>query len=446
MRLWMNSKYVRKGDYFLVNKSNEKYVIDAIKNGAEKIITQENTTYDIETIKVNNVEDYFKTFYCKSINDLKLIGITGTNGKTTTCYLIYQILNMIGVKTAYIGTIGFYIDGKIMDLDNTTPGIDLLYNLIMEAKEYDCKVIVMEVSSHALKQNRINGLLFDAVAVTNITQDHLDYHKDMKDYIQSKRLLIDKLKNKKICILNKKDKYYKQFIKKENNNYIIGKDVKIRRVKENLEGTHLCFKDKKKIKVTLSLVGNFNVYNYLMAYKIVKELGYDINLFINKSNLLYSPPGRMQKVCYGTNVIFIDYAHTPDAVLNVLKTVKKIKNKGIITIIGCGGNRDKTKRKIMGKIACKNSSYVIFTNDNPRNENQKAIISDILKGANDKHEVIYDRYEAIKKGIKILNDKKILMILGKGHEDYQIIGNEKLYFSDYGSVLKIINVETNIDS
>ncbi len=438
MHLWMNSKYVSKNDYFLVNEFNEKYVSEAIKNKAEKIITQKNTTYDITTIKVDNINSYFKDFYHDITNDIKLIGITGTNGKTTTCYLIYQMLNMIGVKTAYIGTIGFYINGKIMDLKNTTPSIDLLYNLIMEAKEKDCKVVVMEVSSHALKQKRVDGLLFDAIAVTNVTRDHLDYHKNMNDYIKSKKLLTNMLRDKKICILNKKDKYYKQFINKENNNYLIGRDVKIKKVITNLENTILYFKDKKNKKVSLQLVGDFNVYNYLMAYKIVEELGYDTNLIIDKSYLLNEPPGRMQKVIYNKNVIFVDYAHTPDAVLKVLKTVKKLKNSGIITIIGCGGNRDKTKRPIMANIACKYSSYVIFTNDNPRDENEKSIMIDIIKGAKGKYEIIYDRRKAIKKAIELLDNKKILMILGKGHEDYQIIGDKKYYFNDLKTMLEII--------
>ena len=171
-----------------------------------------------------------------------------------------------------------------------------------------------------------------------------------------------------------------------------------------------------------------------MAYKIIKELGYLENKKID-SFALREPMGRMQLIRYKTNSIFVDYAHTPDAVLNVLKTVRKIKNKGIITVIGCGGNRDKTKRPIMGKIACKNSSYVIFTNDNPRYEDEQEIMLDILSGAKKNYEVIYDRRSAIKKGIGMLSKNMILLVLGKGHENYQIIGNTKYHFSD----LEIVN-------
>lgn len=438
MRLWKNSKYVKDGDYFLVCKDNKKYIPNAIENGAVKIITELEDVYDVETIKVESINDYIKDFYNDKINNMKLIGITGTNGKTTTCYLIYQMLNYIGVKTAYVGTIGFYIDGLVKELDNTTPSIDILYNLILDAKESGCEVIVMEASSHALKQERLYGLLFDAVGVTNITQDHMDYHKNMKDYIKSKKKIISMLKNKRICILNKKDKYYKKFISKENDNIIIGKDVKINSIVNYLDGTSIVINDGIKRCFLLPIVGDFNVYNFLFAYYIIKKLGYDVNKMKNSLYILTEPLGRMQRINYKKNVIFIDYAHTPDAVLNVLKTVGKIKNNGIITIIGCGGNRDKSKRPLMAKVACKKSSLVIFTNDNPRYEDEIEIMKDILKGARGKYEVIYDRFDAIKRGIDLLGENMILMILGKGHEDYQIIKNKKIHFSDLESVIKII--------
>ena len=348
------------------------------------------------------------------------------------------MLNYIGVKTAYIGTIGFYLDNKKETLDNTTPSIDILYNLINKAKNNNCKVVVMEVSSHALKQNRVYGLLFDAICVTNITNDHLDYHKTKKDYIKSKKKIIYMLKNKKICILNKNDKYYKKFIDKKNNNYLLGKDVKVIKINKTVNNTSVSFKDDVKYSINLSLVGNYNLYNFLMAYKIIKELNFEYKTILNNSYLFLPPSGRMEKINYKTNTIFIDYAHTPDAVLNVLKNVKKLKNKGIITIIGCGGNRDKTKRKKMANIACYYSKYVIFTNDNPRFEDEKQIISDMLKGAKGKYEIIYDRYDAIKEGINLLKDNMILMILGKGHEDYQIIGNNKYYFKDKEVVEKLV--------
>ena len=442
MRLWMNSKMIKPGDYFLVNSQNKDYVKEAIENGAVKIISELGFNYDVETIVVNDVKKFIYDFYYDKIKDLELIGITGTNGKTTTCYLIYQMLNMLNVKTAYIGTIGFYLEDKIIKLDNTTPSIDVLYNILLDAKENNCKAVIMEVSSHALKQDRVYGLLFDAIGITNVTQDHMDYHKTLKDYVSSKKKIISMTRNKKICLLNKKSKHYKKFISKENVNIIIGKNVKIDLIINGLNKTILLVRDNKKRGFMIPLIGGFNAYNFLFAYYIIKGLGYDVDNLKKDFMMLKEPNGRMQKITYKNNVIFIDYAHTPDAVLKVLKTVKKIKNKGIITVIGCGGNRDKSKRPIMGKIACKYSSHVIFTNDNPRFEDEKEIMKDILKGAKGKHEVIYDRYEAIKKAIELLNDNMILMILGKGHEDYQIIGDTKYYFSDIEITNSIID---NID-
>lgn len=436
MKLWKNSKYVSLGDCFLVDKNNEIYVNDAINNGASKIVSELNNKYSVDTIKVDNINDYIKKYY--NFDSIKLIGITGTNGKTTTCFLIYQMLKLLNIKVSYIGTIGFYIDEKICDLDNTTPSIDVIYNLIQTACESGCEVVVMEISSHALKQNRVYGLLFNAIGVTNVTKDHLDYHKSMNDYVNSKRKITKLTTDEKICVLNKKDKYYKSFIKKNNKNIIIGKDIKIKKIISNLNNTTLYFKDKKYYKVDLSLIGKFNVYNYLMAYIIIKKLGFNIDL--KSSYKLIEPPGRMDKINYKKSIIFIDYAHTPDAVKKVLKTVSKIKNKGIITVIGCGGKRDKTKRPLMGFIASKYSKHVIFTNDNPRQEDEKSIMKDIVKNAKNNYEIIYDRKEAIKKGIEMLKPNQVLMILGKGHETYQIIGNEKKYFSDKKTVLKIIDM------
>lgn len=442
MRLWMNSKTIKPGDYFLVNSQNKDYVKEAIENGAVKIISELGFNYDVETIVVNDVKKFIYDFYYDEIKDLELIGITGTNGKTTTCYLIYQMLDMLGVKSCYIGTIGCYMDGRIIALNNTTPSIDVLYNILLDAKENNCKAVIMEVSSHALKQDRVYGLLFDAIGITNVTQDHMDYHKTLKDYVNSKKKIINMTRNKKICLLNKKSKHYKKFISKENVNIIIGKNVKIDLIINGLNKTILLVRDNKKRGFMIPLIGGFNAYNFLFAYYIIKGLGYDVDNLKKDFMMLKEPNGRMQKITYKNNVIFIDYAHTPDAVLKVLKTVKKIKNKGIITVIGCGGNRDKSKRPIMGKIACKYSSYVVFTNDNPRFEDEKEIMKDILKGAKGKHEVIYDRYEAIKRGINLLKDNMILMILGKGHEDYQIIGDTKYYFSDIEITNSIID---NID-
>lgn len=441
MRMWMNSKYVNKGDYFLVDNKNERYVKDAIKNGASKIICEGNKDYGIDTKKVDDVRNYLFSHYKDKIDKLKLIGVTGTNGKTTTCYLIYQMLNSIGVKTAYIGTLGFYLDHKVKDLDNTTPSLDVLYNLLLDSYNAKVKVVVMEVSSHALDQDRTHNLLFDGVIITNVKKEHLSYHKTMKNYVNSKRKITNMLKNKKVCVINKRDnRYYKKFINKDNDNYLIGAQTRVKKVKTTLNKTYVNAKcDDKKISFTLSLIGVFNVYNYLMAYLMLKKLGYDSAKFVKNAYDYKAPNGRMQLISYKKSAIFIDYAHTPDAVLYVLKTVRKINTDGIITIIGCGGNRDKEKREKMASVACVYSNYVIFTSDNPRDENPKNIADDMVKGAFGKFEVTLDRKKAIEKGVSLLNGNKILMILGKGHENYQIINGVKHHFSDYEEVIKAIS-------
>ena len=299
----------------------------------------------------------------------------------------------------------------------------------------------MEVSSHALDKNRVYGLEFDEVAFTNLTQDHLDYHKTIDNYIEAKKKLFYKTRDNKIAILNGDDKYVERFINDENNNIIISKDkgnLKINNYSLSHMNTIIDFDyENNNYTTKINMVGSYNVYNYLTALLLVNKLGFDINKILEITKDLNPPKGRMQKIDYKTNSIFIDYAHTPDAVINVLKNAEEYKKGKIITIIGCGGDRDRTKRPIMGSAAEKYSDFVIFTNDNPRCEDEKQIMNDIMSGVKlENHKVIFDRKEAIKEGINMLKENDILMILGKGHEDYQIIGKEKIHFSDEEEVKK----------
>ena len=445
-----DSRLVEKGDTFIaiknVNTDGHDFIESAIKNGATKIIC-EHGSYSVETIIVENTRKYLEDYLYKNIypkiKDMTLIGVTGTNGKTTICYLVYQMLNKLGIKCAYIGTIGFYHGNVKKELNNTTPDLDILYQMFKEAKDDDCKVIVMEVSSHALEQNRIFGLEFDEVAFTNLTQDHLDFHKTFENYINAKKKLFYKTRGKKIAVINGDDEKYKSFINPENNNIIISKnkgDVIINETKLSNLGTNLTFTyEKSTYNVELNMVGSYNVYNYLTSLMLVHKLGIDIKTIVDMTKDLSAPSGRMELIKYNSNSIFIDYAHTPDAVENVLTNALNYKEGKIITIIGCGGDRDRTKRPIMGNISLKYSDYVIFTDDNPRTEDVNQIMNDIISDLNSLNfEVIHDRGEAIKKGISMLNEKDILMVLGKGHENYQIVGNEKIHFSDKEEVLKNI--------
>ena len=445
-----DSRKVTNGDTFIaiknINRDGHDYIPEAIKNGAKKIIC-EHGSFDVETIVVPNTREYLENYlynnYYNKISKMKLIGLTGTNGKTTTCYLMYQILNKLGYKCAYIGTIGFYYDNKKKELNNTTPDIDLLYEMLLEAYENGCEYVSMEVSSHALSLNRIYGLKFDAVGFTNLTQDHLDFHKTIEEYKKAKQKLFSLTRNDKIAVINGDSQYSNDFIKSWNKNIIISSkkgDVLITDIDFSNLGTSFSFSYQKKLYHThINMVGRYNVYNYLTALILLVNLGIDINKILDLNDTLSAPLGRMEMIKNGTNSIFVDYAHTPDALENVLKTCLEFKKGKIITIIGCGGDRDKLKRPIMAHIAEKYSDFVIFTDDNPRTEDEKDIINDMLKGCKlTNNEVIYNRCDAIIKGITLLKEKDILLILGKGHEDYQIIGKVKHHFSDKEIVMNYL--------
>lgn len=443
-----DSRAVKPGDTFIaipnVARDGHDYIEQAIANGATKIIA-EHGSYKVETIIVESTREYLKTYlyenYYPLIKDIKLIGLTGTNGKTTTCLMTYQILKMLKKNVAYMGTIGFYYGDVKKPMVNTTPDVDVLYNMLLEAKENGVEYFVMEVSSHALDKDRIHGLEFDEVAFTNLTQDHLDYHKTLENYANAKRILFTKTRNDKIAIINGDDEHYQHFVLESNNNIIIGQhdsDVKILEMSFSHLGTIFKFEYlNHEYQARLNMVGRYNIYNYLIALLLVNKLGVKIEDILALNDKLKAPAGRMELLKYGTNSIFVDYAHTPDAVINVLKSAEEFKNGRIITIIGCGGDRDATKRPIMGKAALEHSDYVIFTSDNPRSEDPQMILDDITNGlSRSNFEIEVDRQKAIIKGMQQLKHNDILMILGKGHEDYQITKTGKHHFSDQEEVMK----------
>lgn len=445
-----DSRAVKLGDTFIaipnVARDGHDYIEQAIANGATKIIA-EHGSYKVETIIVESTREYLKTYlyenYYPLIKDIKLIGLTGTNGKTTTCLMTYQILKMLKKNVAYMGTIGFYYGDVKKPMVNTTPDVDVLYNMLLEAKENGVEYFVMEVSSHALDKDRIHGLEFDEVAFTNLTQDHLDYHKTLENYANAKRILFTKTRNDKIAIINGDDEHYQHFVLESNNNIIIGQhdsDVKILEMSFSHLGTIFKFEYlNHEYQARLNMVGRYNIYNYLIALLLVNKLGVKIEDILALNDKLKAPAGRMELLKYGTNSIFVDYAHTPDAVINVLKSAEEFKNGRIITIIGCGGDRDATKRPIMGKAALEHSDYVIFTSDNPRSEDPQMILDDITNGLSGSNfEIEVDRQKAIIKGMQQLKHNDILMILGKGHEDYQITKTGKHHFSDQEEVMKYI--------
>ena len=446
MNIKIDSRKIKPGDIFVaLNTYNDghKYINDAIDKGAKKIIASKGC-YSVETIIVSDTKDYLinhlKNNYYNQIKDLKIIGITGTNGKTTTSYLIWQTLNKLGKKCAYIGTIGFYINEKIRDLNNTTPEILDVYEMLIECKEKDCEYVVMEVSSHALEQRRVDGILFDYAIFTNLTEDHLDYHKTMGNYALAKQKLFEKLKENGKAIINVDDKYHNYFLKKGDITYGFNEsNIQILNYDVNFKSNFDLKINNEIYDFETNLLGKYNIYNITALISVLVNLNVDINVIRYLVTTLTAPVGRMEFINYNTNQIIIDYAHTPDALENILLSVREFCKGKIYVILGCGGNRDKTKRPIMAKIATDLADYAIFTSDNPRDEDPSKIIEDMINDLeNDNYEVDVNREKAINKGIQKLGKNDILLLLGKGHETYQVIKNERIHFDDKEKVLNFI--------
>ena len=449
-----DSRKVKKGDVFVAIKGKtvdgHDYIDKAIENGATSLIVEKDGNWPVPYTKVDNSEEYLKKLlvsnYSENFKDLTFIGVTGTNGKTTTCYLTYQLLNQLGAKAAYIGTIGFYYDDVKKELPNTTPDILTLYKLIEEAKEAGCTHIVMEVSSHAIALDRIAGLSYDIAAFTNLTEDHLDFHKDMEDYLNTKAQIVNKIKNGGHMIVNYDDPSAYAFRRDSVDAFTadhytsgIGYDknafYKILDTDYEIGHTHIKFNEGVVVDrdIDTNLTGKFNVYNYLTAYSIVRSLGYTFEQVEAATKNVQPPVGRCEVIPVNAGYAVVDYAHTPDAVEKICTTINELKGEGkTITLVGCGGDRDRKKRPIMGRIASENSDYVIVTSDNPRTEDPNEIIKEILPGIEkDNYTVEVDRTTAIKKGIEMLKPGDIVLVLGKGHEDYQIIGHNKIHLDDH---------------
>ena len=443
-----DSRKVVKGQTFIaikgISSDGHDYINKAIENGASEVICEKDLDIDIPYKKVKDSSLYQKELLKKEygyvFDDMKTIGITGTNGKTTSAYITYQMLLSLGIDCAYIGTLGFYHKDDFVELPNTTPDILVIYRLVYEAYQKGCKCIVMEVSSQALSYDRLFGINYDIISFTNFTEDHLDYHKTMENYLKAKLMILDHLKDNAVITANKDDEKYTCFKKKGYRFLTFGykADYEILDYETNPAETKLLFKyNKKDYNVIIPLTSKFNIYNYLTMLSIVNNCGFDIDEIISNTKLLKAPKGRCETYKVNNGYAIVDYAHTPDAEEKVINAYNDLKKGRIITIIGCGGDRDPKKRPIMGNIATTLSDYTIFTSDNPRTENPSLIIEDILKGVKtkDNYEVIEDRRKAIHKGLDIMKKDDILLILGKGHEDYQIIGKEKIHFDDAEEVL-----------
>ena len=446
-----DSRKVKKGQTFVAIKGytvdGHDFIKSAIENGASEIIAEKDVDVSIPVTVVKDSAKYFQKKlveeYSDEFKDLKLIGITGTNGKTTSAYLAYQALNLLGKKSAYMGTLGFLCGDYSEVLPNTSPEILTIYKLLEYCLDNDVEYVIMEISSHALDLNRIEGLKFDVCAFTNLTEDHLDYHKTMENYLNCKLKLISYLKDNSIMVVNKDDDASIKFIEKSKCSKTFGigdADYDIKSFDIHPDHTNIVFKyGGKDYSVTTNLTSKFNVYNYMTMVSILCSLGININDILNITSKLNPPKGRCETYKVKDGFAVVDYAHTPDAVLKVVTAYRELAKARVITLVGCGGDRDPMKRPIMGNIASEYSDYVIFTNDNPRTEDPDNIMKDILKGVKkDNYEVCLDRREAIKKALDMIHKDDIVLLLGKGHEDYQILGHTKVHLDDSEEILKYV--------
>lgn len=441
--LRVDSRKVKPGDTFLALKGpytdGHDYINDAIDKGAACIIANHGE-YSVKTIITEDTRtylaNYLKELNLEKLEKIKLIGIAGTSGKTTTGDTLYQLLNNLNIKTAYIGTNGFYLNGKVNKLSSTTPDLYEIYELINEAINNECEILIIETSSRAIKQRHIEGLRFDIAIFTNFIAHQ---KQDKEEYLNTKIELFKMIKKGGYAIINKKDPYYEYFALPQNKNIFYGtldSDYPLRKINYNYNFTEFSLKNNK---IKLPLIGPYDMYNYAPAYIIAELLNFTEEEIISATLSMHPIDGRFETIKYKEGLIIIDYAYNLDTINNVIKEAKKLAQNKIITVIGCGGERRKEKRPLIGKLVTENTDYVIFTSDNPRHENEEDIINDITKDLQtDNYLTIQNRKEAIKKAINMLEDKDILLILGKGHEDTQIIGSDEFPFKDRDEVMKII--------
>lgn len=445
-----DSRKVLPGDTFIaikgIDRDGHDYIEKAIENGATKIIA-EHGSYSVETVIVENTEQYLIQYlhehYDSYIRKLKLIGITGTNGKTTSAFLLHTALNQLGRKTGYIGTVGFYVKYKIRSLDNTTPNLYTLYSIFLECLEMGVEQVVLEVSSQAICGHRVEGLLFDYAVFTNLTEDHLDFHKTMENYALAKQQLFRQLKPVGKAIINIDDDYKDYFLLEENHNITFGKkksDYQIGNIKMNTMGSvfTVTHQDETTLLKT-PLIGEYNIYNLMISVIVLSEMGISMESIKNLCTHLNAPVGRMETMNYLDNRIIVDYAHTPDAMEKLIHTVKSVCDGNIYAVFGCTGSREREKRPVMMKIATTLCKYVIVTIDDLHEEEAQDIVADMLKdNQNENYEVELDRRKAIEKGIQKLNHHDILLIMGKGHEDVIIVKDKKIPFNDVEVVKEIL--------
>lgn len=448
----INSQQIREGNVFIAihgSKSDGwEYIEDAINHGATVIISEHPGKAATNKATFIQVEDAHyaagiisSNFYETPSKDLPIIGITGTNGKTTTAFLLRAIFQHAQKRTGMIGTVKYETGMREIPADRTTPSAIEIQRLLREMLKNDCYVAIIEVSSHSIDQQRIAGTNFNIGIFSNLTSDHINYHKTLEAYFETKASFIRSLPTNAFAILNTEDKYSKRLIHDKEIKcckltYGLSEDADIRAEIDTLSldgATFTMHVGTKTFSVRTTLTGRYNILNILAAVAAAYVHGIPINLIIEAIEAGVYVPGRLEEIETKRKIkVLVDYAHTEDALYNVLNCLKDIAGKNIITVFGCGGNRDTSKRPAMGKIATQFSKQTIITNDNPRTEDPNKILGDILAGIPDDANIIIepDRDKAIKKAIDVATDGDIVLIAGKGHETYQDFGNRVVPFDD----------------
>ena len=455
-----NSLTTKSGDIFICIRGEavdgHKYAKSAVEKGAVALFCEEELPMDIPQIIVDDTKrtmaNIAAAFYNEPSSDINLIGVTGTNGKTTVTHLLQKILEENNEKCALIGTLGYKLSSndEYKEAKHTTPQPPELQRDLRLMADSGINNVVMEVSSHSLEQKRIGCCNFNGAVFTNLTQDHLDYHITMKNYFKAKAILFEGLEEGAFAVINADDEYAKDFISVVPKNvkvltYGVKKeaDVKASDIDFSVDGAKLSVEfNCKSEKMNLHLNGMFSVYNALAAFATALAIGVDYKVIINALENTKSVAGRFEIVSKKPLVI-VDYAHTPDGLENVLKAARELTpaTSNLICLFGCGGDRDTTKRPKMGKIADELSDKVVISSDNPRSEDPQLIISDIMTGIKTVNTqrifVEPDRGEAIKFLKTISNEEDVIVIAGKGHEDYQILKNETIHFDDREEARKV---------
>ena len=455
----IDSRLVQKGDMFIAVKGTQTdghaYIASAEEKGASAIVCEnipEKQDPDIAYIVVPDAQAatgrLATTFYGYPSLKLKLVGVTGTNGKTTIATLLYELFSAMGHKCGLLSTVCNYIDGKAYPSTHTTPDAISLNRLLAQMVDAGCEYAFMEVSSHALAQERVGGLEFAGGIFTNLTRDHMDFHETMENYLKAKKSFFDNLPRNSFAITNLDDKngpVMVQNCRGDIKNYSTRTicDYKARIVETHLDGMILEFNNRE---FSTMLTGRFNISNLLAIYGAAVELGKDAEEVLRVMSTLKPVSGRFETLRSTDGIsAIVDYAHTPDALKNVLSTINEVlRGQGnVITVVGAGGNRDKGKRPMMAVEAVKGSNRVILTSDNPRNEEPQDIINDMLAGLNDEQRKsvisIVDRKEAIRTACALAQRGDVVLVAGKGHENYQDIKGVKHHFDDKEVIREIFN-------